>query len=872
MKSTTGSAARRGGLCAGASQAALLLFAATAFLAIDMSAATAQIETVVVTARKREENVQNIPVAVTTLSGDKLDKYNMTSLENVAAQTPQLIVQRGGSGSGADISLRGIGSSFENIGIEQSVAVNVDGVYFGQGRVINDGFFDMKQIEILKGPQALYFGKNATAGVISLESNDPGDSFEAYARVTYEFEAKEPSIEAVVSGPVTDDLGLRLAVRGSKMFGGYFTNTAPGGSNYVTRDAVTGDIALHPTDTPERDSPREKNGIVRLTAKWTPTEELTINVKATGDIYRTNNNSYNVVPFYCPLGSPQLNPAETCGKEWTYQVNDIPADIAATSPLIDKKNGRSFEEYQSYTLIGNVQYVTPKVTLTSVTGYQRLYNDWAGDQDFTGTPLVMAGEHFTWHAFSTEERILTTLDFPLNFSGGLYYQSTELNFLQDVIFFGSDNSGVTDPSTQYTSYRKDSATAGTTYAAFGQLIWDILPNLQATAGARYTHEIKSSFFRQPYVNPGINTAPAGPGSPPPYTLAVPYPFLFVQYDPGNPATQVSGHQSFDNLSPEAMLTWHPMDNMTVYGGWKRGFKSGGFSASAILSTLGSPSDFFFRPEKAQGVEGGIKSQWLDNQLQFNVDVFNYLYTDLQVDFFNTPTFNYITLNAASARTKGIEFEAQYAPEEVKGLLVRGTLAYNDAHYSHFIAPCSPAGISFEEGCNYHRDTVTGNIIPAGQLDPVTGSFCDGTLAHPCDFMDVSGRPTALAPKWTASLEGDYNMPVGEGLILGLSGNLRFSGSYVANGFPSSVAMQVDRQPAYAMLDATVRLGDEDNHWEVAVIGKNLNNAFVIVGAQGLPLSGGTTGLHTTTPAQLISDQGGVILDPRTVAIQATYRF
>ena len=854
------------------SSAVLMAFAATAFTALDFSSATAQIETVVVTARKREENVQNIPVAVTALSGDKLDKYNMTSLENVAAQTPQLIVQRGGSGSGADISLRGIGSSFENIGIEQSVAVNVDGVYFGQGRVLNDGFFDMKQVEILKGPQALYFGKNATAGAISLESKDPGDTLEAYVRATYEFKAQEPSIEAVVSGPVTDTLGLRLAVRGSEMFGGYFTNNAPGGLNYATRDAVTGDIALHPTDTPERDSPREKTGVVRLTAKWTPDDRFSLNVKATGDVYKTNNNSYNVVPFYCPLGSPQLNPAESCGKQWSYQVNDTPADIAATNPLLNKKGGRNFEEYESYTLIANAQYVMPKYTLSSVSGYQRLYNDWAGDQDFTGTPLVMAGEHFTWHAFSTEERVLTTLDFPVNFSGGLYYQSTQLDFNQDVVFFGSDNTAVTDPTTQYTSYRKLSATAGTTYAAFGQFIWDILPDLQGTLGGRFTHEIKSSFFRQPYVNPGINTAPAGPGSPPPYTLAVPYPFLFLQYDPSNPATQVAGHQDFDNFSPEAMLTWHPTEDMTVYGGWKRGFKSGGFSASAILSTLGSPNDFFFKPEKAQGLEGGVKSTWFDNQLQVNVDVYNYLYTNLQVDFFNTPTFNYITLNAASARTKGIEFEAQYAPKDVSGLTLRGTLAYDDAHYGHFIAPCSPAGISFEEGCNYHRDPITGSIIPAGQLDPTTGSFCDGSAAHACDFMNVSGRPTALAPKWTASFEGDYNTPVGEDLILGLSGNLRFSSSYVANGFPSDLAMQIDRQGAYAMFDASVRIGDTDNHWEVALIGKNLNNEFVIAGAQGLPLSGGSTGLHTTTPAQLLSDQGGVVLDPRTIAIQATYRY
>ena len=123
------------------------------------------LEEIVVTARKREESILNIPVAVTAISGERLDRYQLRSLEQISASTPELTVVRGSNGSGATLSLRGIGSSYTSIGIEQSVAVNVDGVYYGQGRIINEGFFDMKQVEILKGPQALFFGKNSTSGV-----------------------------------------------------------------------------------------------------------------------------------------------------------------------------------------------------------------------------------------------------------------------------------------------------------------------------------------------------------------------------------------------------------------------------------------------------------------------------------------------------------------------------------------------------------------------------------------------------------------------------------------------------------------------------------------------------------------------------------
>src|ERR1700722_9027112 len=121
----------------------VIVAAVLAMFAADLPRAHAQVAEVVVTARKREENVQNIPVAVTAISGQQVQQYNLSAVEDVQEQTPQLIIARGSSGSGADISMRGIGASSENIGIEQSVAVNVDGVYYGQGRAIDEGLFDV---------------------------------------------------------------------------------------------------------------------------------------------------------------------------------------------------------------------------------------------------------------------------------------------------------------------------------------------------------------------------------------------------------------------------------------------------------------------------------------------------------------------------------------------------------------------------------------------------------------------------------------------------------------------------------------------------------------------------------------------------------
>jgi outer membrane receptor protein involved in Fe transport len=822
---------------------------AISIVAVGAPIAFAQVAEVVVTARKREENVQNIPVAVTALSGKDIQKFNISSIQDVATQTPQLVIARGSSGSGADISLRGIGSSSENIGIEQSVSVNIDGIYYGQGRAIEESTFDVSGVQVLKGPQALFYGKNATAGALAIQTNDPGSKYEGSLTGGYEFNAHEPYVEGFVSGPVTDTFGLRMAFRYSDQTQGYLKNTATV-QNYNTFDSATGLGHSNPTATPSDYLGENKNLLLRLTGKWTPTSRLTVTGKITYNQLRANNNSDNSVAVYCPLGIPQsevglANPNQ-CGKHFSAAQPALPL-VLANQPhsLFSLANGQDFERYQDANAYLRVNYQGDNITLTSTSAYQHLFNDWADNQNFTGAAEVYAAEHFVWSQFSTEERATTSFHFPVNFAGGVYFQTTHLQFAQDVDFAGAQNSAA-PPLDEYIAYNKSSATTGHTYAIFGQAIWDIVKNVELTAGARYTHEIKSSYFRQPYVWPPLYG-------------------IFVQYDPANPATSVGAHQVFGNWSPEVTLTYKPSSNVTVYGAYKTGYKSGGFSNSAILSTGTLPGDLQFKPETAKGFEGGVKTILLDHQLRLNVDAFDYLYSNLQVDFFNTPTFNYITLNAASARTYGVEAEAEFAPKAMPGLTLHAEGAYDDSHYDTFEAPCSPAGITYEQGCNALRVVNPNNTY---QFSPNCG-----TAAVNCNFMNVNGRPTALAPKWTAVFGGDYTHPVSSTMKLGLTGNMRVSSGYIANGFPSGVAEQVDYQPSYVTFDAVISLASINDRWNLSLIGRNLTNAFIETGTQGLPLSGGTTGCRVSAcGAQIISDQGAIVQNPRTVAIQLNVRY
>ena len=817
-------------------RAALLAATAIAFVAADVGTAYAQLETVIVTARKKKENVQNIPVAVTAISGEQMDQYNVNSIQGIAATTPELQVTRGSSGSGADISLRGIGSSFTSIGIEQSVAVDVDGVYYGQGRTLNDSYFDLKQVEILKGPQALFFGKNATAGVISFTTNDPGNTFEAYLREGYEFQAQQNVLEGVVSGPITDTLGARLAIHWADMAGGYVKNYVPALTMY-TPDVANGFAAeAHNVGAVPVDNPQSRDFSARGTLKYTPTDNFDAKLKASYSRSRELNPTSADVMTFCPYGTSQVG-GDTCGKQWVIHQNWVPADIAATNRLLGRHGGALYQDYDAYNITGIVNYSTQDVDFNWVSGYQHFVNYFLGDYDFTSNPDgVFGSERSGYRAFSTEFRAQTSFDGPLNAMAGLYYQTTTLNFDQEIIFPGAlENSAVANSQYKYLTVAKLSRTSGNTFAAFGQLIWNILPDLQFTGGARYTHETKDSFFRQPYV-------------------VAPYQVVFVQYNPADPTSQLGANQTWDNISPEATLTWHPTGNLTAYVAYKQGYKSGGFSGSALYSVGTTSADLAFNPERAAGWEAGVKSTWFDNTLRIDTTLFNYRYSNLQIDWFDAVHVNFITFNAGAAITRGAELNADWAPAEVQGFTLHGSLSYVDAFYSNFPdAPCN-GGQSTSQGCNIYRYRNPAN--------PSSFAYRPCNIgAEVCNAQNLTGAPTANAPKWTFSINPQYAMPIDSRFVLSLSGIFRYTSRYETSQFNDPNYFQ----PGYWGVDGNITLSDQNGIWDVSLIGKNLTNEFVIYNTIDASGSGSGTG----TPTAKLADGYSNVGLPRTIMLQAT---
>jgi iron complex outermembrane receptor protein len=789
------------------------------------TAGHAAIEEVLVEARGAEESVRDIPVAITALSEETLERYSMTDLSAVAAQTPSLEILRILSGTGTSISIRGISSSAGSLGIEQSVAVIIDGVYFPQGRVINEGLVDVSQVAILKGPQALYFGKNATAGVVSITTNDPGDELEILGRVGYEIEAEELQGQAVLSTPINDKWGIRLAVQGTKMFGGYVTNTA-GDTTYTTRDWATGAVTVHQNPAPTaKKAPGEESITSRLTVKATPSDSFTMRLKGSyTDVMLNSPGLYELVecrtlngqPHRATGAAPNQVPVPAakgeCNKDRRHGYNNEPPTIAAATPGLNRFGGELGESYKSYIISGDMDWDVDWADIRAILNYHRQKNAWVGDNDGGADTSTFAQEFNTFSNYSAELRAATKFDGPINGVAGFYYQQTHRYFEQSVHFAGAENS-LAPTGRRYVAYDKVSETDGETVSFYGELKWRILDRLTLTGGARYIWESKDSYFIQGYVNPNFKG-------------------LFIE----NRLLEVD--RSDDDIIPEVTLTWQPTDELTVFAAYKQGYKSGGFDNGTIDSTLNVDpyDDITFDPENVEGFEAGVKALLADGTLSLELDAYTYKYNELQLNFFNAPIFAYQTLNG-DARSTGAELQASWAPANVEGLTLNGSIAYNDAHYTEFLAPCS-GGQSPSEGC-----TVDLNL--------------------PLKKQDLAGKPRNLAPKWAGNLGFDYERPFGNGLVWGLSGNMKWKSKYSLSEFiPGAV------QKGYAQLDAAVRIGAADGTWQFAVIGKNLTDQYVLVGVRDAAGTGGNTGLANAFQ----SDRTGYSLPPRTVKFEFTYRY
>jgi len=797
----------------------LALAVATAFTASSLpNVALAQedgarkggLEEVVVTARKREESLQDAPLTMTAISQARIENFDVTSLERVQQMTPQLYVGRVSNGSGAQITMRGIGaSSATSIGIEQSVAVILNGAYYGQGRVLNEGMFDLAQIEILKGPQSLFFGKNATAGVISMTTAKPTETWENKVSASYEFETEQTRLEGVFSGPLSDTVGIRVAIRDSQMDGGWYTNKADD-KTYVYLDPTFSVHAIEPVPGDNRDLPQEDETLARVTLAIDPSEDLSIVLTGQMSDVSVINSAYNHIPFSCD--GPTSAWGVPCGDNFTTAHNQLPDLLAQNLPYA--KGNDLYNDYESWSFNAEVTYEFGEHTLSSITNFQSNTNDWALPGDFANADSgIFATEHSIWDAWSQEFRITSDKDGPFNYMVGMLYQETKREFNQWVTFGFASYYADAPAGKNYVTYDKNSETEGETFSPFFELQFDLSDDVEATLGGRYTKETKTSYFTQPYVHPSGQ--------------------LLLGWLEGT----VKGDQEFSEFSPEATISWHQSEDVTYYASYKTAYKSGGFSNGAVYAAVSQDKDFMFEPELASGFEVGIKSTLLDNQLRLNASVYSFEVDDLQLDYFDSAAIVFLTINAGQATSEGAEVELEYAPFSTPGLLVRGTLAYNNAEYKDFISPCWD-GQTAELGCSADLPGYAGK---PGQ--------------------DISGEKTGMAPEMSASFGISYDGELNADMAWGWGFDALYSDKYNA----SALGHPYGWRPSYVMTSAMAYIGAADDTWQFKVLGKNLGNEMIISGMLEGANSGAVAG---RSQADLIGYGG----PGRTIEAQLTYRF
>lgn len=670
---------------------------------------------IIVTARKRDERAVDVPVAISALSGEALVRYATSSLTAISERVPQLVIGESTNQTGGSISLRGIGAGIANPSTEQAVTLNLDGIPISYGNAVRLGQFDLQRVEVLKGPQALFYGKNSPGGIVSLISADPGDQFEARVRTGYEFAADQRFIEGIASGPLSDQVGARLVAYYSKE-DGWFRNLAvpvegrtPGAgatSNNAEDIFLRGTLTFH--------SPDDR---LRLKAKvnYGQRDRDGIGPAAMGQ------------PVYCPFDAPQIGLGVTtdCKLDRYFTDAALPASVAALHPSFG--DGVPFTKSRQFlaSVTGDLD-LSDSLALSLVSGYYRLQEESLDSFTSVNNPATGASNDLVAKAFSQEVRLASDFDGPINFLVGGFYQ--DARFTVDQAFF----TFTTAPAlVAATDYNQDTQA----YSIFGQVRADITDQIELAAGARQSWEEKS-------LKGTVNETP--------FTILNPKP-------------------KYNDFSPEVTLTYKPVSDLTLYGAFREGFTSGGFNT--LPTRLRSPAfptlparDLSYDQMTARGGEVGIKGFVVNRQISFDLVGYEYKYKGLQLSRWDEVAFSQTVQNAGAARVRGVEFSVTAHPDAVPDLELRAVVNYNDARYTRFVGGCY-GGQSVAQGCN---------LSPS---NPAADPSTFGTPANPYNGQDQSGQQLARAPEWALSGGFTYDHEFNDQLGALVSFDALYTSSY-----------------------------------------------------------------------------------------------
>jgi outer membrane receptor protein involved in Fe transport len=628
------------------------------------NAENAYSDEIVVTARKRVESLNDVPISIAVVSGEKVARYGNTRLESVAQSVPNVYIDK--VPSNPRIAIRGFGTVSSQISFEQSVGLSIDNVYFSRPWWFEVGLFDIDRIEVLRGPQGVYFGKNTTAGLINIRTRGPGDTLEGYVRAGYEFKYREKRVEGAVGGPLSDTFAARLAVQ-YRNSDGWMRNIMLGKREPAT-DAILG----------------------RLTLSWRPVDDLQIVYKGqAGRVTVDGKQEENeCTPAFAATLKAQgfkedcvINGIRTGGNTFPEGVLDYDHD---------RTRIRSFSHSLS------IDWQLGSFTLSSVTGYQSIKMDLDFDFDFNDRALLQGYRPDYAKAFSQEVRLTTPRELPVSAVVGLYYEKNKITTPHAVSEFANIGSRASEARQN-----------GQAWAVFGEATWNITDDLRLVGGGRYTHESKKIFEQSnlgpvgdPFQGQDPSANPFLVPTPPALTAIGQTPILF------------RGKRSFNNFSPSIVGQFDIARDVMAYASYKQGFKSGGydirFAKQAFAFGPVVPA-LEIDPEKVKTIEAGLKGAFLDRRLNLSLALFRNKYSDLQVSVFDPVILAAYSQNAAKATTQGFELEGTL--NATRDLRLNAAVGYTDSKYDFFPNASCYTGQTLAQGCVSGTQNLKGASLP-----------------------------------------------------------------------------------------------------------------------------------------------------------------
>lgn len=723
---------------------------------------------IIVTAQKRSERLNDVPLSISALSGDQLAERGVTSVADLKNVVPGFTYRISSYGSPV-FSLRGIGFYDEQIAIGPTVTTYVDQAPLPYSRMTEGAVLDVERVEVLKGPQGTLFGQNSTGGAINYIAAKPTDTFHAgfsgsYARFN------NVTLEGYISGPISSTLNARLSAKTEQRDGWQVARTTVGN---LTKPETLGETHF---------------SAARLLLDWTPTDRLQVNFNFNGwkntsdnQAGQARNATFPVVPY--PAQTAAIQQVVNAYLAYNYYTGDNPR-------VADWTRGQSYRrDDRFYQGSMRVNYeLSDNLSLVSITTYGNLKTFTPIDLDaipVNGNTIVATG---SIKSFSEELRLDGEMG-PLKFVMGGNYQKDKTFEHQNFDFHGTNSAaaGVDINNAGINNGQKIRD-----LAVFGGVDFKVTPTVTVQASARYTDENRKfngcltggdlSLGQNPYYiwwNTifGI-TKPAGDVC-----------MTILSGTFANPATVVTGEVvdslNQTNFSWRGGINWKPNSDVMLYANVSKGYKAGGYGS---LPALGAGALKPVVQESVLAYEIGAKATLLDRKLDINGALFYYDYKNKQLqgyvvdaNFGNLPTL----INIPESRVKGAEVNMTLRPV---------------------------SGLTMNVGATY----VNSKVTSLGSLPGVGTPFLQ--------TRDITGESFPATPKWALQGDFDYKFPIGSVKAFIGSDFTYKSKSYSQFG---SLLGPVGTEDLFLIKDHFLlgaRLGVEiDDRYRVQIFGKNITN-------------------------------------------------